>query len=201
MFALCSLICGRLATVRPMISSYAYLYMLLPPPRVRDRIAAAADLAGPMRSPILYRHVHMTLALIANLPQRCPEVVDHARAALAGHQLAGCLFALARLKIQPHSAALKTIGRQPELKRLRAELIALLLRAGMPSVWSKTFSPHVTLGYGLPSEGGRPINPIFWYADRIALVESWRGETHHVILETWPLLPPIQGAFDFAEAA
>jgi 2'-5' RNA ligase len=184
-----------------MIDSYAYLFMLLPPLRVRDRIIAEGDGVGPMRSRVLPHHLHVTLALIANLKQRCPEMVDQARAALAGHQLAACLFALAKLKVEPHSASLTTVGRQPALKRLRVELVEHLLEAGMAPVWSKGFDPHVTLGYGLSRKEKRPIDPIFWHADRIALVESWRGETRHVILETWPLMPPTQGWFDFDQAA
>jgi 2'-5' RNA ligase len=184
-----------------MVDSYAYLLMLLPPLRVRDRIVAEGDKAGPMRSRILPHHLHVTLALIANLRQRCPRFAERARAALLGHRLAACLFALAQLKVEPHSASLRTIGRRPALNKLRADLVALLLEADLPPVWSRSFNPHVTLGYGLSREEDRPIEPIFWHADRIALVESWRGETRHIILETWPLLPPIQGWFDFNRAA
>jgi 2'-5' RNA ligase len=184
-----------------MISSHAYLFMLLPPLCVRDPIVDARDSVGPMRSRIHPHHLHVTLAEIANATQRCPQIVDHARAALADHQLAACLFALARLKIEPHSASLRTIGRRPALNRLRTDLIALLVKAGMPPVWSRSFNPHVTLGYGLTCRRQRPIDPIFWSADRISLVESWRGETHHEIIETWPLLPAVQGWFDFASAA
>ncbi len=184
-----------------MIESYAYLFMLLPPLWVRDRIIAEGDKVGPMRSRILPHHLHVTLALIANLKQRCPEMVDRARAALAGHQLCACRFALAKLKVEPHGASLRTVGRRPALNRLRADLAVLLLEAGMAPVWSKGFDPHVTLGYGPSRKEERRIDPIFWHADRIALVESWRGETRHIVLETWPLPPPLQGWFDFEQAA
>ncbi|HEY1605374.1 MAG TPA: 2'-5' RNA ligase family protein [Allosphingosinicella sp.] len=184
-----------------MIYSYAYLFMLLPSPRERERIAATTGLVGPMRSLILRHQLHMSLAEIADLPERCLEMAAIARRALANHRLRACTFALGRLAVEPGIARLETIGRRAELNALRSDLTDLLLAAGMPPSWRKTFAPHVTLGRGVLSRDRRPIDPIFWHADRIALIESWRGETRHEILETWPLLPPIQGRFDFGLAA
>lgn len=180
-----------------MIKSYGYLVMLLPPPPVRDRIAAAGDLVGAMRSRVLHHQLHMTLAEIADLPQRCLEVRGILRNALAGNRLRACAFALARLVIEPGIAMVQPVGRRGELNALRSGLTDLLIQAGMPPVWGRRFNPHVTLGRGALRKARRPIEPIFWSADRIALVESWRGETHHEILESWPLLPPVQGSFDF----
>ncbi len=184
-----------------MNDSYAYLVMLLPPPRVRDSIMAAANLLGPMPSPIRRHMLHMTLLELANLSEKCPEILDGMRAVLANHQLRACAFALGRLVIKPEIALVEPVGRQRELMTLRSELSALLIDAGIPALWRRSFGPHVTLGRGRFSESRRPINPIFWHADRIVLVESWRGKTHYNILETWPLLPPIQGSFDFDLAA
>jgi 2'-5' RNA ligase len=148
------------------------------------------------------RHMrHMTLIEIADVREQCPEIADGMRAILAHHQLRACTFPLARLVVKPGIAFLEPRGRRTELNALRSGLNNVLVDAGVPALRSRTFNPHVTLGRGRFNEVRRRIDPIFWHADRIALVESWRGETHHAILETWPLLPPIQGAFDFAEAA
>jgi RNA 2',3'-cyclic 3'-phosphodiesterase len=184
-----------------MIYSYAYLFMLLPPLRVRDRIVAMTKLVGPMRSPIRHHQLHMTLLEIANGPERLTQMAEVMRGILADHGLRACTAALGRLVVEPGLAKLATVGRRGELNALRSELAALMLAAGMPHVWSKTFEPHVTLGRGLSYKQQCRIDPIFWHADRLALVESWRGETHHEILETWPLLPPTQRSFDFDEAA
>jgi 2'-5' RNA ligase len=200
MFLFCSIYGADSLSSFLMIASFAYLFMLLPPLPVRDRIAAG-DWVGPMRSPIASRRLHLTLAEIADLPQRCPHMVDIMRAVLADHQLRACAFALARLVVKPEIAMLEPVGRRSELVRLRSELTTLLIDAGLPNCWAKTFNPHVTVGRGDFRPGRRPIGPIFWSADQIALVESWRGETHYEILEIWPLLPPRQGSFEFDCAA
>jgi 2'-5' RNA ligase len=171
--------------------------MLLPPSPVCDRIAATGALVGEMRSPIRRHQLHLTLAEVANLRQRCLQLVPLLNAALADHRLRACAFALARLVIEPGIAKVEPVGRRAELKALRSGLTDLLLAAGMPPLWSKSFNPHVTLGRGDLRKARRPIEPIFWSPDRIVLVESWPGAGHHKILESWPLLPPVQGSFDF----
>lgn len=184
-----------------MNDSYAYLMMLLPPPRVRDSIAAAANLVGPMASPVRRHMLHMTLLELTNLSEQYPEILHGMRAILTNHQLRVCAFALGRLVVRPEIALLEPVGRRRDLMALRTELSALLIDAGIPALWHRSFRPHVTLGRGRFNEARCLINPIFWHADRIALVESWRGKTHYEILEVWPLLPPIQGSFDFDLAA
>jgi 2'-5' RNA ligase len=173
--------------------------MLLPTCLQRDRIVVTRDLVGPMRSPILPHMLHMTLLELANLHQQHLQIVDWMRTILADHQLRACTFALGRLVAKPGIALLEPVGRRSELTSLRANLANTIAATGFPMLWRKGFAPHVTLGRGEFREMRRSIDPIFWNADRIALVESWRGETHYEILETWPLLPPIQGSFDFGE--
>jgi 2'-5' RNA ligase len=183
-----------------MFNSFAYLLMLLPTCRATDRILIARDLVGPMRSPILPHMLHLTLLELANLHQRHLQIADWMRAILADHQLRACTFALGRLVAKPGIAVLEPVGRRLELMSLRASLASTIAATGFPTLWRKDFAPHVTLGRGISGKMRRSIDPIFWNADRIALVESWRGETHYEILETWPLLPPAQRSFDFCEA-
>ena len=180
-----------------MLKSFAYLFMLLPTYAVRDRIAFARDLVGPMRSPIRLPMLHMTLFELLNVGERHPKIVGWMRAVLADHQLRACTFALGRLIARPDIAMLKPIGPRSGLVSLRADLARMMTAAGLPASWRERFDPHVTLGRGLSREMTLPIDPIFWNADRIALVESWRGETHYEILETWSLVPPIQRSFEF----
>ena len=127
------------------------------------------------------------------------RVADWMRAILADHQLRACTFALGRLVAKSEIAVLEPVGHRSGLVSLRADIARLITCAGLPGSWGKSFAPHVTLGRGRFREMRRSIDPIFWNADRIALVESWRGETHYEILETWPLLPPTQLSFDFGE--
>jgi hypothetical protein len=144
--------------------------------------------------------LHVTLIEIVDQPDRWPEITALARGMLSNHQLCACTFALRKLAVEAGIATLQTVGRRPELNALKRGLEALLLDRGM-SFRRKKFTPHVTLGRGTFSKHARLIDPIFWHAERIALVESWRGATHYEILETWPLLPPVQGSFDFDLAA
>lgn len=167
-----------------MLKSYAYLLMLLPTCSERDRIIVTRDLVGPMRSPILRHMLHMTLLELANLHQRHLKIAYWMRVILADHQLRACTFALGRLVAKPGIALLEPVGRRSELMSLRASRANTIAAAGFPMLWPKGFAPHVTLGQGTFREMRRSIDPMFWNADRIALVESWRGETHYEILET-----------------
>ena len=58
-------------------------------------------------------------------------------------------------------------------------------RAVMPST---SFTPHVTLAYGMPPLPPRPIESVCWNVREFALVHSLLGRTRHVALARWPLV-------------
>lgn len=63
-----------------------------------------------------------------------------------------------------------------------------LIRAGQGAHLSRTFTPHVTLGY---SRGGMlepmPIGPVTWHVQQLALIHSIVGQHDYVTLQRWQL--------------
>ena len=56
--------------------------------------------------------------------------------------------------------------------------------------------PHITLGYGACDF--EPIPAAWrWTPRELVLIESHVGHSRHRVLQSWSLLAPAQGAFDF----
>jgi len=74
------------------------------------------------------------------------------------------------------------------LQELWTRLREGLIRAGQGVHLSRTFTPHVTLGY---SRGGMlqetPVGPLAWRVERLALVHSVVGQGDYRLLYTWAL--------------
>lgn len=51
-----------------------------------------------------------------------------------------------------------------------------------------SYTPHVTLVYGMPPLPPRPIESVCWNVREFALVHSLLGRTRHVVLARWPLI-------------
>jgi len=76
----------------------------------------------------------------------------------------------------------------PALQQLWGNLREGLIRAGQGAHLSRTFTPHVTLGY---SRGGllpqTPVGPLAWRVDQLALVHNVVGQGDYRLLHTWRL--------------
>lgn len=63
-----------------------------------------------------------------------------------------------------------------------------LIRAGQGAHLSRTFTPHVTLGY---SRGGMlaptPVGPVTWRVEHLALIHSIVGQADYATLQSWTL--------------
>jgi 2'-5' RNA ligase len=74
------------------------------------------------------------------------------------------------------------------LQKLWQDLREGLIRAGQGAHLSRTFTPHVTLGY---SRGGMlpsmPVGPLHWRVRQLALIHSVVGRGDHVQLRQWQL--------------
>lgn len=57
----------------------------------------------------------------------------------------------------------------------------------LPAAGRAARVPHVTLLWGDGPARAIPVEPSIWRADRIQLVESWRGKATHVSLASWQL--------------
>jgi 2'-5' RNA ligase len=51
----------------------------------------------------------------------------------------------------------------------------------------KKFTPHLTLLYDHRSVPEQQIEPVSWVVREIVLVDSWVGQTKHVVHVRWPL--------------
>lgn len=74
------------------------------------------------------------------------------------------------------------------LQQLWSQLREGLIRAGQGAHLSRTFTPHVTLGY---SRGGLlaelPVGPLAWRVQQLALVHSVVGQGDYRLLRHWSL--------------
>ncbi|MEZ0602153.1 2'-5' RNA ligase family protein [Paraburkholderia sp. IW21] len=50
-----------------------------------------------------------------------------------------------------------------------------------------SYTPHVTLAYGMPWVAPRPVEAVSWNVREFVLVHSLLGRTRHVALARWPL--------------
>jgi len=89
------------------------------------------------------------------------------------------------------------MGRQLEIQDFyRALLACLAERAIFPLHRKSGLHPHVTLGHDPCAFD--PFNlPREWVPEELLLIESEVGNSVHIVLARWPLLPPRQGAFAF----
>jgi 2'-5' RNA ligase len=75
----------------------------------------------------------------------------------------------------------------PGLMRLHDLFRQSILRCGRASAVPKAFNPHLTLFYANRPIAPRDVPPIRWTVRDIALVQSFHGESRHVIVKRWPL--------------
>jgi 2'-5' RNA ligase len=74
------------------------------------------------------------------------------------------------------------------LYMLRDKLVDALYDIGSIRL-NTEYTPHVTLLYDHPQIGKHAIEPVRWRVHEFILVHSLLGQTRHVPLGRWPLLP------------
>jgi 2'-5' RNA ligase len=178
-----------------------YFFALRPDRSAAGTIGRVRDSVGPFEHCVADDRLHVTLGILAELPDRHGEPIARARAILTDISLEACAVALGRLVVGDGIAMLIPTGKQIALRLLQSGLFNCLGRHGVEIRRPENFRPHMTLGYGPRSRHRRTIGPIAWLADQIVLIESWVGKNRHRIVASWPLLPPRQGSFDFDCAA
>jgi 2'-5' RNA ligase len=79
-------------------------------------------------------------------------------------------------------------GSPSQVSRFYALFRASFARRGVPL--PKVFNPHLTLYYGNRPIAPRDVAPLRWTVQEFVLVQSFHGQSKHVILKRWPLVEP-----------
>ncbi|MFM0688597.1 2'-5' RNA ligase family protein [Paraburkholderia strydomiana] len=159
----------------------------------------AQELCGEARArskPLAAGRLHVTLRHLGNFAGGLPPVhVEAAMQAAAAIRMApfSVEFITAEsFASKPRPGPLVLTGSEGVvgLHRLHDALAEALhvkgieSRAGSAAV---TYTPHVTLAYGLPWAAARPVEPVCWNVRGFALIHSLLGRTRHIVLARWSL--------------
>ncbi len=164
---------------------HRFFFALLPPRRAACEIERLSFALGGGRR-VLSRHLHMTLAITGDFGTRPAGLAERMMRMPADMLLASFALELDRLSSSGRSLALCPTAPPDRLRLLQAQLERALRRSCLlRPEW--TFSPHLTLLYRHDDYFFRPVAPIGWQADELALVHSHVGLTRHDVLKSWPL--------------
>ncbi|HZZ02615.1 2'-5' RNA ligase family protein [Paraburkholderia sp.] len=159
----------------------------------------AQQICGETRSkskPLAANRLHVTLLHLGNFAGGLPSArVDAAMSAAASIRMEpfsvefdnALSFAL---KPRPGPLVLGGGEGVVGLHALHEALAVALQNAGFGdrAVSPNTsYTPHVTLAYGMPSIATRPVEAVSWNVREFALVHSLLGRTRHVVLARWRL--------------
>jgi len=170
-------------------------FALLPDEATRSRIAAATanvaaaqHLRARMIRPARY---HTTLHFLGDHPMLREDIV--AAAVAAGGQVRAepfewVLDSASGFHGREPPCVLRCTQTPPALQALWQALREALLRAGLGSHLSRSFTPHVTFAY---NRGAVPqsvlVEPIPWQVEGFALLHSIVGGGEYQTLDTWRL--------------
>ena len=164
-----------------------YLFAIVPP---RDIAAQIVDLEKDLCLPgrrILPEHLHLTLLLSPDLPDRAPGLASRYIDALEGLALPACLVRLNQLSGRDGWAGLRCDAPLIDVIALRDIVAGRLRRRGLPTRSSHSFTPHVTLAHRSSFTGRQRLPELSWLASELALIESSIGQTRHCVLQSWTL--------------
>jgi len=162
-------------------------FALVPPPALRDRIAAAAAAVerahpsgGRMLKPDRY---HLTLRFLGDFDPLPPSLADAARA--AGDAVPLRPFEL----LLDHAGSFGRNGVRwlggpgsDALQALWRDLGDALARRGVRLPRETSFAPHVTIARAARAPLGRtPIDPLSWPVDGFALVLGRPGRPYEIL--------------------
>lgn len=159
----------------------------------------AQELCGEARArskPLAAGRLHVTLRHLGNfaggLPRAHVEAAMQAAAAVRMAPFSVEFNTAESFASKPRPGPLVLTGSEGVvgLHRLHDALAEALhvkgieSRAGSAAV---TYTPHVTLAYGLPWAAARPVEPVCWNVRGFALIHSLLGRTRHIVLARWTL--------------
>lgn len=140
---------------------------------------------------------HLTLCTIAETLAPHPFLRQHVAKAFAAGLPAASPIPFGRIVGKERGAELVTVGSIAEIRRLFADVAALLAAFDIAPLHRKAgLRPHVTLGYGACDFDPVPL-AWTWTPRELVLIESHIGHARHRVLQSWTLPPPVQGAFAF----
>lgn len=147
--------------------------------------------------PLAASRLHVTLQHLGNFAGGLPQArVDAAMRAAASISMAPFTVefdAVVSFALKPRPGPMVLRGGEGVvgLHALHDALGHALQNAGFgdPGGSSATsYTPHVTLAYGMPWAAARPVEPVCWNVREFALIHSLLGRTRHVVLARWPLI-------------
>jgi len=181
----------------PVASCHRYFLGFRPEPPLRAFLARLRGDAGQRDHAIRDEHLHLTLCILAEAPERERFTETRISAALARRRPPSCPIRLGRLRAGRGGATLYGTGGQHEVRAFRQALLGLLARRGLePCRAPLRFQPHVTLGHdAVPPL--RSLAPVEWVPRELLLIESEVGRSIHHVRGRWPLEPPAQSVLPF----
>lgn len=176
---------------------FLLFFALLPPLETRRQIWAQAQRLrlqhGLEEAAMAVDLLHLTLQLLGGFKRSMTlGTLRSAKAAASGVATA-CSAVPIKLSHAgsmgpraPSALALQVDERsRSAIAGLRQPLLRALRQNGF--VLSAHDHPHITLVYGTDVVAPTPIEPIHWTADRLVLILSHQGCSHHEHLGEWPL--------------
>ena len=164
-----------------------YFFAILPP---REVVAKIIDLEKRLWLPgrrILPEHLHLTLLLSPDFPDREPRLATRYIDALEGLPLSACLVRLNQLSGRDGWAGLRSDVPLLDVVALRDMIAGRLRQHGLPTRPSHSFTPHVTLAHRSSFAGRQNVPELSWLANELVLIESSIGQTRHRVLRRWTL--------------
>jgi len=145
------------------------------------------------------QNYHLTLCTVAETTAQHPFLRQRVAAAFASGLPAASHIPFGRIVSREIGAELATVGNIGGIRHLYEGIVALLETQGIEPMHRKSgLRPHITLGYGTCHF--EPVPTAWrWTPRELVLIESHVGHRRHRVLQSWPLLPPAQGAFAFME--
>ena len=143
------------------------------------------------------QNYHLTLCTIAETQTQHPFLRQRVAHAFASGLPAASHIPFGRIMSRDMGAELATVGTLGGIRHLYERIIGLLEAQDIEPLHRKSgLRPHVTLGYGACEF--EPVSAAWnWTPRDLVLIESHVGHGRHRVLQSWRLLAPAQGAFDF----
>ena len=170
---------------------HRFFFALLPPLRAASEIERLSSTLGPGKR-VLTEHLHVTLAITPDYREPPIGLAGRMMRIPGDLHLGPFALVLDRLSGSGGSLALSPSNKPDRLLLLQRQLERALVRSGLRRPGWR-FHPHLTLLYREGVPFARPVAPIGWQVDELALVHSHVGLTHHDILARWPLCPAGSG--------
>jgi len=174
-----------------MIARNALFLCTFVPPDLRGEIHDAMALHGLRGRMVEPKRGHISLF---GFGPPMPAIVDRIDRAMESVKSRlrpfGVVFELLVIGAR-QSLLLPAVGETIEgLTRYSDQCLAAFADQGLHLSKGSTARPHVTLSYGGGVDGGtRPVYPLGWLVQDVALVVSHRGRHRYTVLRRWPLDP------------